>query len=114
MRTIQLDVKKMTGLPEMHRYLRRVLELPVYYGSNLDGLYDCLTEMNEETELIIPQDMVKEEYLGWYGTQLLQVFKDAAEENDALKLKIQQLLLNKVAKAALFLYCGKCDRRTQF
>lgn len=89
MRTVKLDVEKMKGLPELHRYLRRVLLLPVYYGSNLDGLYDCLTEMKEETELIVPQEMTKEEYLGWYGTQLMQVLQDAAEENPALKLKLQ-------------------------
>ena len=89
MRTVKLNVEKMTGLAALHKYLRSALALPVYYGSNLDALYDCLTEITEETELIVPQDVTKEEYLGWYGSQLLQVLQDAAEENPLLKVKIQ-------------------------
>lgn len=89
MRTVKLNVEKMTGLTALHKYLRSALALPVYYGSNLDALYDCLTEITEETELIVPQDVTKEEYLGWYGSQLLQVLQDAAEENPSLKVKIQ-------------------------
>lgn len=89
MRTIKLDVEKMKSLNTLHKYLRRALELPVYYGSNLDALYDCLTEITEETELIVPQAVTKEEYLGWYGGQLLQVLQDASAENPTLKVKIQ-------------------------
>lgn len=89
MRTVKLNVEKMTGLASLHKYLRSALALPVYYGSNLDALYDCLTEITEETELIVPKDVTKEKYLGWYGSQLLQVLQDAEEENPLLKVKIQ-------------------------
>lgn len=89
MRTIKLELSKMSSLTELHKYLRRALELPVYYGMNLDALYDCLMEISEETTLIVPEAVAKEEYLGWYGKQLLQVLQDAAEENAALKLKIK-------------------------
>ena len=45
MRTITLDVERMTSVPALHKYLRSALALPVYYGANLDALYDCLTEI---------------------------------------------------------------------
>lgn len=86
MRRIVLDAEKMTSLPGLHKHLHRALDLPEYYGMNLDALYDCLTELGEETELVVPQKVTEEQYLGWYGSQLLQVLQDAAEENDKLRL----------------------------
>ena len=89
MRTVKLELEKMTGLMALHRYLHQALELPEYYGTNLDALYDCLTEMTEETEILVPAKVGGDEYLGWYGKQLLQVLQDAAAENGQLHVKIQ-------------------------
>ena len=38
MKTILLDCRLMTGREEAHTYLARKLELPAYYGKNLDAL----------------------------------------------------------------------------
>lgn len=89
MRTVKLELGKMTGLMNLHSYLQQVLELPEYYGGNLDALYDCLTEITEETELIVPEKAASEECLGWYGRQLLQVMQDASAENGMLHVKMQ-------------------------
>ncbi|MBQ7021428.1 MAG: barstar family protein [Phascolarctobacterium sp.] len=88
MRTIKLDLNKMTSLPALHNYLHKALELPEYYGMNLDALHDCLTELAVPTELIISEQVKDEKYLGWYGAQLLEVLQDAADENEALQVKI--------------------------
>ena len=64
---------------EGHDYLIEALALPDYYGKNLDALYDCLTEMECEIELI-NADEVDED--------ILETFKDAANENNLLKFKI--------------------------
>ncbi len=64
---------------EGHNYLMEALALPDYYGKNLDALYDCLTEMECEIELI-NADEVDED--------ILETFKDAANENNLLKFKI--------------------------
>ncbi len=44
-----------TGLdkPGLHRALQEQLALPAWYGHNLDALYDCLTELGEDTHLIL-------------------------------------------------------------
>ncbi len=79
----------MQSVPALHNYLRSALALPVYYGANLDALYDCLTELDAATELVVPKAIVDEAHLGWYGEQLLQVLQDAAEENEVLKVTIR-------------------------
>lgn len=41
-----LDARRMRTKEEMHTYLKEALDLPEYYGKNLDALFDCLREMN--------------------------------------------------------------------
>ena len=88
MRTVKLDLNKMTSLVSLHNYLHQALELPEDYGMNLDALHDCLTELAVPTEIIISKRVTEEKYLGWYGKQLLAVLQDVAEENEALQVKI--------------------------
>ena len=89
MKKITLDLAHMQSVPALHNYLRSALALPVYYGANLDALYDCLTELDAATELVVPKAIVDEAHLGWYGEQLLQVLQEAAEENEALTVTIR-------------------------
>lgn len=39
-----LDAACMETEAEAHRYMKKVLQFPDYYGENLDALYDCLNE----------------------------------------------------------------------
>ena len=89
MRTITLDLERMTSVLALHKYLRSALALPAHYGANLDALYDCLTEIAEPTRIIVPTDITDNEKLGWYGEQLLEVLQDAAEENENLQVTIK-------------------------
>ena len=89
MKKIVLELEKMRSLPMLHKYLHTALALPEYYGANLDALYDCLTEIAESTELVVPKKVADEAYLGWYGQQFLQMLEDAAAENEALRVTLQ-------------------------
>lgn len=89
MRKIILDIEKMRSLPMLHKYLHTALALPEYYGANLDALYDCLTEIAEPTELVVPTKVAQEDYLGWYGEQFLQMLQDAAAANEAFKITLR-------------------------
>ncbi len=62
-----------------HDYLAEALNFPDYYGKNLDALYDCLTEISCEIELVNASFVDKD---------IIDTFKDAARENDFLKLKM--------------------------
>ena len=89
MRKITLDIERMLSLPMLHKYLHTALALPEYYGANLDALYDCLTEIAEPTELVVPKKVADEAYLGWYGQQFLQLLEDAGAANEALKITLR-------------------------
>ena len=89
MRKITLDIERMRSLPMLHKYLHTALALPEYYGANLDALYDCLTEIADPTELVVPKKVADEAYLGWYGQQFLQLLEDAGAANEALKITLR-------------------------
>lgn len=63
-----------------HDYLMEVLDFPDYYGKNLDALYDCLCEMECEIVLVNSSEVDED---------ILDTFKDAANENEFLKFCIQ-------------------------
>ena len=70
----------------VHSKLARSLHFPGWYGRNLDALYDCLTDLHEETELIL---------VNWTVPSLLpmrQVMEDAAAENPHLTVTVKDAL----------------------
>lgn len=48
-----IDCSGITRPRQLHRLLAQSLNFPIWYGHNLDALYDCLTELEEETRLVI-------------------------------------------------------------
>ena len=51
MQTIFVDGTDYATGKEMHLALKRMLNLPAYYGCNADALYDCLSERREVVNL---------------------------------------------------------------
>ena len=85
MKTIKLDIKNIETMRALHIYLQYKLDFPAYYGRNLDALYDCLTDIGEDTRIIfIPGDACGE--CAANMQKLLHVFKDAQEENPHLTI----------------------------
>ena len=84
MKKIVLDCAQMTEKKDLHHYLAQELGLPSYYGNNLDALYDCLTEI--EPCIITFLHISELKILGKYGQSLLNVFYDAASENENLQI----------------------------
>jgi len=82
MKRIEIDAAKLEERESAHAYLKELLSLPAWYGSNLDALYDCLGDMRE-TLLVVKGA----EKAGETAKRFLRVFEDAAEENRHLKLK---------------------------
>ena len=70
-----LDGKNMTTRKDAHDEIARVLELPDYYGRNLDALWDLLGEKQWQITLINVSEMI--EGLGVYGEKLVQTFREA-------------------------------------
>ena len=65
------------GMDAIHELLARELSFPAYYGKNLDALYDCLTEVQEDVEI----EVINMEYLGRKGHALQQTILDASLSN---------------------------------
>lgn len=81
---IILDGKAMTDRPAAHSHLAQRLNLPGWYGRNLDALYDALTGIAEETEIILNDPAAVIGQMGKYGEALLATLQEAAEHNSRL------------------------------
>ncbi len=60
-----------------HEYLQEMLELPTYYGKNLDALYDCLTSFSDVEFVILEQESS-------YWRRVKKVFLQAAKANEKM------------------------------
>jgi ribonuclease inhibitor len=87
--TVVLDGKAMVDRASAHSYLAQQLELPTWYGRNLDALYDVLTQIGEETKIILTDPAAAVEQMGKYGEALLSTMQEAAEENPKLIVTLQ-------------------------
>ena len=74
-----LDAGRVSDRPSLHTELQTVLELPGYYGRNLDALYDCLTDFEEPVTLLIVDSGLLSERLGDYAGNFLKTLSDAAD-----------------------------------
>ena len=87
--TVTLNGKAMVDRPAAHSHLAERLDLPTYYGRNLDALYDVLTDIGEDTQIILEDPAAVIENLGKYGEALLATMQEAAEENPRLTITLQ-------------------------
>ena len=89
MRRIELDIRNIATRDALHIYLQYMLELPAYYGRNLDALNDLLSTESEETEITLyAQGCASEEMLA-YLPKLKHVMQDAAQENPRVRIVIK-------------------------
>lgn len=84
----QFHLQDIADKAALHDRLIQVLDLPDYYGRNLDALYDILTERGEQTILWVYPDADTAQRLNGYAEALLNTLRDAAAENPALSLCI--------------------------
>ena len=88
MKTIVLDGALMPTRQIAHDYLAARLDLPAYYGKNLDALYDCLTARGEETLLVVYHPDELRTYLEDYAAALLDTLWEAARDNRKLHIAV--------------------------
>jgi ribonuclease inhibitor len=89
MKEIHLNGSKMTDKAATHNYLKRKLGFPDYYGENLDALWDCLTTDFSGKKIIHkPQTII--DNLGSYGEAMMQIFREAADENEFIQVSFEK------------------------
>ena len=89
MKKIELFISNSQDRDELHDYLERKLEFPYYYGRNLDALYECLTDITEDTCIGITEQIWEEEGTA-YLERVNRVFREAEEANPSLCVFIFQ------------------------
>ena len=82
MRKIEIDLRDFESIEEMHDRIAAAMAFPSYYGRNLDALYDCLTDIAEDTCVAVygPADEERADF----ARRVQLTFEDAEEENDHL------------------------------
>lgn len=73
---------------EVHEFLAEELDFPDYYGKNLSALYDVLTELSEDTRIVLNLSDVNEENMIEMLERMAEVLTDAADNNDYLEISI--------------------------
>lgn len=79
---IILDTLCLTEPDAAHAYLKEKLAFPEYYGNNLDALFECLTDICEETVLRMHGQAPDSPYF----SKILSVMRDAEAENPRLTI----------------------------
>lgn len=82
--TVFLEGNSMVSREAAHEHLAKALNLPDYYGRNLDALYDLVMEISEETEIVVLDSVLVVSFLGAYGQSLLSTLREAVDNNPNL------------------------------
>ena len=80
MKTIRLDVSNIETVRALHIYLAYMLDLPAYYGKNLDALYDVLCQESAGVRIVLAGEPASEE-MAAYLPRLVCVLEDSTQEN---------------------------------
>lgn len=88
MKTILIDGSQVENPTGLHQTLAEELSFPDWYGANLDALYDCLTDITQDVELVITHWHHVAYTLKDYAEKLLYVFSCAATENKHLTVTL--------------------------
>lgn len=90
MEKLTLDGKEITSEEKLHEILEEKLDLPDYYGRNLDALWDCLTgwvDLPLTIEWVNHEESKK--LLGDYYEKLLVMLRDAERELRGFTLELK-------------------------
>ena len=90
LKQVRLDPMMIGDRDSMAQYMKRELDLPGWFGGNLDALMDCLTEVQEETVFEIEAEALVLFLPESYPRKVLKVVSRAAKENPHLHLYLSE------------------------
>lgn len=80
MKEIVLDIDNVCGADEFYDLLGKQIELPAYFGRNLDALHDVLTEQPETIKITLVNTDVMEAMAPKFLRKLKRMLEDIANE----------------------------------
>lgn len=87
-----LDFSKCQYLGELHQVIQQELELPEWYGQNLDALWDSITGIMyvpADITIIYKPETKGSEKLATEVNKIIDVFKEAVEEYNEITLYVE-------------------------
>ncbi len=84
---LNIDGALIGNRDELHNTIAWQLQFPDYYGRNLDALWDLLSAWSTPLTIELTNAEVLLQHLGDYGESVLQLFQEAAEENDRITIR---------------------------
>lgn len=88
-----LDFSNSNNWVEVHELIKKELELPEFYGCNLDALWDAITGLMyvpANIKIIFKPETVAAQTLADEIEKIIEVFKEAEEEYNQIKLTIEK------------------------
>ncbi len=80
MKELVLDIDNVCGADEFYDLLGKQIELPAYFGRNLDALHDVLTEQPETIKITLVNTDVMEAMAPKFLRKLRRMLEDIANE----------------------------------
>lgn len=85
MKIVTVDCAGIADKAALHQAFAAALTFPDYYGNNLDALYDCLTEIQQDTTL----NLENWDSLDGFSAGFQAVLEEAEADNPHLIVNIQ-------------------------
>ena len=91
LKQVRLDPEVLSDKESMALYMKRELDLPEWFGGNLDALADVLSEISVETAFVAEAGSLPAFYAEGRPKMVLKVISRAVQENPHLHLYIKGL-----------------------
>jgi len=85
-----IDGRNFDSRESLHEFISGELRFPDWYGNNLDALYDCLSDVFEETEIEIINREEFHSTFGKYARAFERVIQDVCSENENIKFTVSE------------------------
>lgn len=92
MKNIVIDFSKCKYPMDLHNEIREKLELPEWYGNNLDALWDVLTGFIEtpvNITVVFKPETKATENLKENVLKIIETFNEASEEDEEIKFSYE-------------------------
>lgn len=92
MKTVIIDFSECKYPLDLHNEIKEKLELPEWYGNNLDALWDMLTGFIEtpvSITVIFKPETKATENLKESVLKIIETFKEASEEDEEIKFSYE-------------------------
>ena len=90
---VTIDFSGCKNWVKVHELIKNELELPEFYGCNLDALWDAITGLMyvpANIKIIFKPKTVAAQKLSDEIEKIIEVFKEAEEEYNQIKLTIEK------------------------